>query len=453
MNLNVPLISSRWVAGAIAALVAIVAACSTQAGPYVPIILLALAYVVWSYPRPVAAISTIILMNVYVLEQSEGITLEEVAIGLYLYGYLGYWFVSKVFFQRDRFVTHRLHWYLIVFLMICAASVILILATGTSPEFWFRDGLTISTLLLAFPAKEAIRTERGLAIVVGSYALLVGSLALVNLTQYRAATLAANYLWELWGGRRPFGSAFYGSLGVGAISFLVHAPGFRQRVASFMLALLGFLALATTFYRGFWIGTFFACVVLLFLVGRQKGTRLLGIGLVSVIVAGGVILLATGSVGGHVIDALGTRILSSGKAMGDISIANRIDESKTVLGLVKSSPLVGYGYGAWFRHFNIIYRTTEVVQYIHNTYVFLLFKVGVFGLIAFGAYYLSVLKEGLYQSRSQNVSALRLAMIRAGVAILVGYLFVGTSMGLLQDKQALMIIMLSTAFVTSAPEQ
>jgi flagellar motor component MotA len=43
-------------------------------------------------------------------------------------------------------------------------------------------------------------------------------------------------------------------------------------------------------------------------------------------------------------------------------------------------------------------------------------------------------------------------MIRAGLGILVGYLFVGTNMGMLQDKQALMVIMLTTAFVTPVRE-
>jgi O-antigen ligase len=452
LNLNVHLISPRWAAGAFVALVAIVAVCSTQVGPYVPIVLLAIAYIMWSFPRPVVAVSTIILLNAYIRELSTGITPEEYAIGFYLYGYLGYWFVSKIFFQRERFVTHRLQWYLIGFLLLCASSVVMIFATETSPEFWFRDGLTISTLLLAFPAREAMQTERGLKIVLGAYVLLVCSLAIVNIAEYRTATIAANYLWELWGGRRPFGSAFYGSLAVGAISMYVHAREFRQQALSLVLAMVGILALATTFFRGFWIGTLIGCMTLLFLVGRQRALRLVGFGLIACVLGFGVIFFVAGAKGSYIIEAFSSRLVSSGKGFQDLSIANRIAESETVLNLVKSSPLVGYGYGAWFHHFNIISRTTEILQYIHNTYVFLLFKVGVFGLLLFGAYCLSILKEGFRLSRTEEVSTLRLAMIRAGLGILVGYLFVGTNMGMLQDKQALMVIMLTTAFVTPVRE-
>ena len=452
MNTDAGLISPRWALGAFVALAAIVAVCSTQVGPFVPVILLAVAYVVWSFPRPVAAISTIILLNAYIRELSTGITVEEYAIGLYLYGYLGYWFVSKIFFQRERFVTHRLHWYLIGFLLICASSVVMIFATGTSPEFWFRDGLTISTLLLAFPAREAMETERGLKTVVGAYALLVGSLAILNIVEYRTATIAANYLWELWGGRRPFGSAFYGSLAVGAISMYVHAKEFRQRALSLVLAMVGILALATTFFRGFWIGTLIGCMTLLFLVGRQRALRMVGVGLIACVLGFGAIFIVAGTKGGFVIEAFSSRLVSSGKGIQDISIANRIAESETVLNLVKSSPLVGYGYGAWFHHFNIITRTTEILQYIHNSYVFLLFKVGVLGLLLFGAYCLSMLKEGFRLSRAEELSTLRLAMIRAGLGLLIGYLFIGTSMGMLQDKQALMVVMLTTAFVTPVRE-
>lgn len=435
--------------GAAIAASAIVAVAATPVGPYMPLAIIAVAYMVWSYPRPVVAIATIILMNAYVFERSEGISLLEVGVGLYLYGFLAYWFFVQFFLRRTPIFRFMVDHLLGGFLIVCALSVVLLLASQSRIDYWFREGLTMSSFLLIFPAREAMKTDRDVAVIFGAFALMVGSLAIVNLVQYRTSTLAANYLWELWGGRKPFGSAFYASLAVGAISLHAHVQGWRGRWGTLLLAILGVLALGTTFYRGFWIGAMIGVGVLYLMVSRGGKNRLVW----TAFIGGGLAVIATfliaGDLGEYIIQAFWERLASSGRATGDISIANRIAESRTVLRIVETSPLVGHGLGVWFSHFNIITRTTEVVMYVHNMYVYLLLKVGAIGLLLFMGYFLLVIRDGIIASRRGSGSPLRLAMVRGAVAMMVGFLFVATNSGILQDKQVILVMVLSTAVITS----
>jgi O-antigen ligase len=428
----------------------IVAGSATAVGPYIPLFLLASAYMVWSFPRPTVAIATIILMNAYVFERSEGISPLEIGVGIYLYCYLAYWFFVKLFLRRDRLVESASDFFIVAFLLVCYISVVMLIASQSRVDYWFRESLTMSTFLLVFPAREAMRTDRGVAIVFGSFALMVASLAIVNLVQYRSSTLAANYLWELWGGRKPFGSAFYGSLAVGAVSLHAHVEGWPARLGTLLLAILGALALGTTFYRGFWIGAIIGGVILLFLVSRRGKSRLLGTLLVGGVLAALAIYLMAGNLGEYIVQAFWERLASSGKATNDISIANRLAESRTVLAIVQHSPLVGHGLGVWFSHFNIITRTTEVVMYVHNMYVYLLLKVGVIGLFLFLGFFLLVVRDGIAVSRRALVSPLKLAMVRGSVAVMLGFLFVATNSGILQDKQVILVLVLSAAIVASS---
>ncbi len=450
--MEISLRSPAFLFSAVVATGAIVAFSSTPTGWYLPLILLAVAYCAWSFPRPAIAVATVILMNASVLQASSEITPLEIGIGIYLYGYLLYWFLAQFFFKRAQSVTRTADFFLVGFIVVCVLSVVMLLATSSRIDYWFRECLTIASLLLVFPAREAFQTNRGRAIIVGAFVLLIMILGIMNIIQYRASTAAANYLWEVWSGRKPFGSALYMGATVGAISALVHLQGKKERFLALLLAALAIVALGTTFYRGFWIGTFIGCVVLLFLLPPRGRMRLLLFGLIG---AGGAILLVmavAGDLADAIFRAVAARLTSSGNALEDISIANRLAETRTVLGLVPQSPLVGLGYGAWFHHFNIITRTTEVVHYVHNVYVYLLMKVGAIGLFLFLGYFASIIRAGLRLSRGVQESPLALALVRASVALFIGLLFVGTNSGILEDKQVLLVLTLGTACVTSRGE-
>ncbi len=450
--MEVSLRSPGFLIAVLATMAAIVGICSTPIGAYLPVLLLGLAYCVWSFPRPAFAVATVILLNASVLQASSEITPLEIAIGLYLYGFLGYWFLVRFFVKREPFLTRTPDYFLLAFILVCVLSVIMLFATGSRIDYWFRECLTLFSFLLIFPAREAMRSERGLVVIVGAFVLLVLTLGIMNIVEYRASTVAANYLWEVWSGRKPFGSALYMGATVGAISALVHLTGKTNRALALLFAAVAIVALGTTYYRGFWIGALLGCVVLFLLLPSRGKVRLFWYGLIGTGAAMLLITVIAGGLADAVFRAVAARIASSGNALEDISIANRIAETRTVLSLVPQSPLVGLGYGAWFHHFNIITQTTEVVHYVHNVYVYLLMKVGAIGLFLFVGYLVSVIAAGVRVSRGALERPLVLALVRASVALYIGFMFVGTNSGILEDKQVLLVLTLGAAFITSRKE-
>ncbi|MCC6396694.1 MAG: O-antigen ligase family protein [Bacteroidetes bacterium] len=427
----------------------IVGLATTDLGPYLPLFLLAIGYMAWSFRRPAVAIVTIVLMHAYLFERSSEISTLEVGVGVYLYSYLGYWFLTTSFVRRERILIRTSEKFLMGFIVMCYASGVLLIAGGSRVDYWHRECIAISMLLLCFPAREAMRTKSGVVAVFGSFALLVTSLAIVNLVQYRASSLAANYFWELYSGRKPFGSALYAALAIGALSLRAHLRQPQFRMLALVLAITGALALGTTFYRGFWLAAILGVLVLFFLIDRREKLSLLWTMTGGVVLAAVLGFLLVGNLGPFIVEALWNRLVSSGSAMTDISVTNRLAETRTVMALVVDSPLVGHGMGYWFSHFNIITRTTQELMYVHNAYVYLLLKVGILGLALFGGYYLLVLRDGIRISRAGAGDPLDLAMVRATVAILISYLFVATNSGILQDKQVLLIVTLGTAIITS----
>jgi O-antigen ligase len=431
----------------------IVAVSVTEVGVFLPLVILAVAYMVWSFTRPVVAVVTIILMHAYVFEQSADISILELAIGVYMYSYLAFWFAHRWLFSRTPFIRTTSDRFLILFLVLCVVSVVMILVRSASVEFWFRECLALSSLLLTFPAREAMRTEKGLAAVFFAFALLVGTLAIVNLVQYRASSLAANYFWEITSSRKPFGSALYSGLAVGAASLYAHASSWRMRTAAIVLSVAGAMALGTTFYRGFWIAAAIGVTALFIMVSGRIRVRLLWTVLFGGVAVAGIGFVMFGDLLGFIAQAFWSRLASSGTAMADVSVTNRLAESRSVLAMAVDSPLVGHGIGVAFNHFNIITRTTQILMYVHNAYVYLFLKVGIIGLLVFMGYMGFAIRDAVRISRAAAVSSLRLAMVRAALGMFLGYVFVATNSGILQDKQVLLVMILGTAVIASCVKE
>ena len=77
------------------------------------------------------------------------------------------------------------------------------------------------------------------------------------------------------------------------------------------------------------------------------------------------------------------RILSIGTATSvDVSLLNRLLETRQVWDLIVQNPVAGYGLGTSFGFYDTIYNATWVKPYAHNGYLTLWYKFGVFGLLA-----------------------------------------------------------------------
>jgi hypothetical protein len=76
--------------------------------------------------------------------------------------------------------------------------------------------------------------------------------------------------------------------------------------------------------------------------------------------------------------ALAERIISVTSAGSDFSIQSRVSESKVLLEqYIAASPIIGNGYGVFFKFFDPITATTTNTNFVHNGYIWSMFKLGI----------------------------------------------------------------------------
>ncbi|MRR13063.1 hypothetical protein EG835_11530, partial [bacterium] len=104
------------------------------------------------------------------MEGSSEITPLEIGVGVYLYGYLAYWFLARILVVRAPILKRTSDYFLVAFLVLCALSVVMLIAANARIDYWARGILTLSSLLLCFPAREALQSRTGMRLIAGSFA-------------------------------------------------------------------------------------------------------------------------------------------------------------------------------------------------------------------------------------------------------------------------------------------
>jgi O-antigen ligase len=135
--------------------------------------------------------------------------------------------------------------------------------------------------------------------------------------------------------------------------------------------------------RAPWITCLVGLGFVFFFLGGKNRMRLLALA----VGAGAVTVLGTYLMLGPVITDLildGTlqRFSSlSGAAATDISWLHRMGEAQAVIQKGARSPILGWGFGASYDYFDIIFKFTYSGSFVHNGYVALWFKLGIWGFI------------------------------------------------------------------------
>lgn len=426
--------------------VSVAALATTEYGWVLPIALLAVPFLWWSCSSAMIAVPLIIVLNLHLLEPSEGISIVEVAFGVYFFGYVGYWFLRRSVFLGEKIARDRADALLLTFLSLCAGSVVVVAVVGGRLVDWLREFLTISHLLLYFPAREVMKTRRGVRVVAAAILVVTGTVAILSLYNYNVATAAAVYLWELVGGRQSFGDHYFFPMTVFALALLTCSHTMRSHILLGGLFTLYSVSLAITFSRGFWIAAAAGALVLFLLGGGKERWRM---GSIVALSAGAALVLSTillGNLAGPIADALAVRLTSAG--LRDLSLLERLGESRAVLDLFLASPVIGHGIGASFMHYDIILKTTTESTFVHNGYLFLLFKVGLVGTAVFLGFFMYVLFQAVSLLRMRaSTDWVDTAILRGAIAVLAGMALVTITSNVFVTKQSLLILSLSAAFI------
>jgi O-antigen ligase len=277
---------------------------------------------------------------------------------------------------------------------------------------------------------------------------MVALIAFYNLFEYRLASIAARYTFELLSGRQIFGGHYFVASTIFACSLFMSASSKWRQLFWSIVLVVSALALALTFSRGFWLGALLGIGVLWLLSEGHSRKRLV---VAAVVVSGLATLLVwifAGRLASFIFEALTNRFLSSGSGLEDLSVAERVAESKDAIRAILQSPLVGHGYGATYVHYNTLEKVTVNWFYAHNAYLFVLFKVGLIGFLGFFTFYIMLIRKGWSSIKNRWGTIIDTEFIRASVAVLIGYLFIATNSGIFIDKAAVLVITMCSVLLS-----
>lgn len=355
--------------------------------------LAALGVLFWCFMSPVGGLCVVLMLSSLIIRGTEGITIQEaVYASLFVTVILG-WGARRLVIGLPLTITWTDRMF-VWFLMICLASVVPAVLYGNALLRWFRElipFLMFAPYLIIITTVRRTREIRWFCLAFIFVSLMIG---INNLIEYRNSAVKAEYLWELMAGRRALNeSLFFVSLTI--LLILVAFEGFRGwRTVGYLSLIVFFLvALAVTFTRGYWVATLIALMVAI--VQMPSGRRRTAIRYLAGLALAGTVLvtLLVGPLVVEVASAVAERFGSISSAMLDLSIKHRLAESMAAFHLIMRNPIVGYGLGFLYSFYPLIPADLPT-WYVHNVYLFLWLKLGIFGLTTFLVFYLSVVIHG-----------------------------------------------------------
>lgn len=394
-----------------------------------------------------------IALLVFALNQEEGLQLNQVLYGMFVYAALGLWYFRQ-WASGQRFIRSRVD-RLVALLLIGGLTVGTItgLLLGASLISIRGEVIAMTMLGFYFPVKEiARREERGPEILLGLLLFLGLFVAARNLLSFHAIVTGATELWQIAHARPGQGRIFnetqlmVGALG--ALSLMVFSRRFPITLSLGALFALLFFALILTRSRGYWLAVAFGLLALFVLLDSSTRYRMLLLATAALAGAVAAASVFLGQVADLVFGGTLYRLATLESALlTDVSMVNRIHEARAVLEGIARSPLLGWGLGAESTHYDLTFRATFTYAFIHNGYLALWFKLGIGGLVVTLGAWLGSIASGFRVLRDPAVGNLHRAVALVAVGSLAATLVsaMTSSPFFVRDQMVMLAILLGLA--------
>ncbi len=350
--------------------------------PFIPVVLIAGALALALFKRPLLNLAVVMCGFVLIVGFQEGLQPGEIVYGLYYLGFLAHWFFTRSYLQQQVICRRPEERVLLAFLVLITLTIPISMMFDGWPSMILGEWLSFSMLAFYWPIREAITSHKnGLRVVVGSL-IFVGVFVLArNLLEYRGDLGDAEKVWQIATSRAIINESLLMVPALLGLTLFLQAGKMRNRLFYLVLVLCLFAGLILTQSRAYWVAFFLGAGFIFLFVSKRDKVRLIVVGLLS---AGGVFLIAYLVLGDFlllVMTGLLDRFLTLQTAVSsDVSLINRFLEAKGVWHHIQVNPILGHGMGVPYRFYNITYEYSEIKTFVHNGYVALAFKFGVWGL-------------------------------------------------------------------------
>ena len=362
---------------------------------------------VLSLRRPLSGLAGTLVLSIGLLGYGGPSNVAEDLFAVYFIVYVGLWFLRRLL-TAEPILRSRTDAVVALFVFGgLAGGVILGVVFGADPTMLLGETRSFVMLTLYFPIREAVRSEpKGALTVVGCLMGIGVAVALWNAYTLWTAFHSASELWQIIDVRTAYGESTL------AVSFLLSMgllASVRDRWAqagvAAVVAVL-FVGLLLTKSRGYWVATAAGGVVMAALLPHAERIRVTKLG-ASVVAGAGVSgAVFFGKYLQLLVAGIAKRLLTLGGATtSDISLVNRFYESAAAWARIKENPVAGYGFGVPFSRFDLIHKKTMDWSFIHNGYVGMWYKLGLWGLLLMAAAWLSCLGLSVLAARASGLRA------------------------------------------------
>jgi len=409
-------------AGAVALLViGTLVMAGSQAVWAIPVLLgggLALAL---SRPSAHVQLGAVLATSALLVGGEPGLGAGEVLSGLVLVGYLAAWYGQALLTGRP-FVSSLPDRAAAVWLFgFVPLGIVLGLVFGMDAYDFRADLLATLPFALYFPVKDAAaRSTRGAVVVAVGLAWLGAYSAVSNGLALRAVVTSADAAWQIADARFILGETSITAGLLLSLAALTVSRRWSARVLCVVATGAFLAALVLTRSRGFWVsGALGLGFLWLIAPGRARAQIalyvLLGLALVAALAIAlfpeELALLADGT-----IRRFATLSTASTR---DISLVNRFAETSAAWDRIRVNPILGYGWGVQVTRYDMVTYGTIHWGFLHNGYVALWFKTGLFGLLTMLTVWVGGILRGVVAARTAGEEAAARACALGGAATLV----------------------------------
>lgn len=299
--------------------------------------------------------------------------------------------VSLWSIQKEKDYLEHVKYYKAPLLLFLAAWCVA-LFSGLTSNFAFANADARRYVgflaILLFSVIEVRRKGTCLRVLLGISIIASGMLIVQMLTGWRVFGGASGY-WESVSKELEGVTRGTSSGGDYLIAFSFYYCLIKASKTSKSLYLIGaaffLLAIASTFSRGLWAGCFVGAISIAYFYRNESREllKIFGFGILGVAILGSAIY----SVRPKIVEAVVVRTLSvSEEGQKGTSLGARLDENQQALEAAKKYWLLGMGHGAEYKKY--LNRSdvgfANQITFIHNSYLWVIVKLGLIGVISVG---------------------------------------------------------------------
>ncbi len=437
-------VDSRGALLAFTVLVALQVVASTVAArdplAFVAVLLFLVAIVV-SFRSTLSGLVLIVLAQLYVLRGTAEISVGELAYAAVFASTLLGWAARDArTVEGRRLLRSPVGSALVLFLSLCVLSIVLVVLYGGSPMWWFRDLVRFSYLLLFFPVAAAVRNRRDALVVLGCLAAVILYHGILTITWYAEAVSSTRALWQLKYQRVALHEIFAMTTLVASLGAFLKARTRAVSLGAVVMGFIGLIALGVSFTRGYWLAAALACVLAAVML-KGPGRRVLAFGAVLVVagLAGGVAVFSAKFIG--VLISMADRISTFTSPLRVLSVQERMAETRAVLALIASSPVLGRGLGTEVSYMSPLLGHVIRRPFLHNAYLFVWLKTGLVGLVAFLVFYLRGVRMTARAAYGSSDPLVR-GLLMSGAAVLIAAIPLSFTSPQFYDKSSALVLAL-----------